>query len=269
VARLRSRSAIADVDATRQFLEAALATIAGTSRRRRRLSAVIAVPADARPLERRGIVEAATRAGIRRTQLIAEPVAAAMGCGIDPLQARSHLVVDVGAGTSQVAAVGGKGMLTHRCCPVAGDDMTSALSRYLRRQHRLIVGELTAERTKIGAFTGGSELPVEGLDAGTGRARAARVVADEVVAAVQPVADEIASGLGRCLQDLPVETISDVMSDGILAVGGAMSVPALRLRLEETLGFPIPRADQPLTRVAEGAARCLANPDWVAVHGLR
>jgi rod shape-determining protein MreB len=270
VDRLQCKGVMTDVDITGQFLEVVLGGIAGRWRRRHRMSAVIAVPAGANPIERRGVVEAAARAGLRRTQLVPAPVAAAVGCGIDPLRARAHLVVDAGAGSSQVVAFAGKGMLTYRRCPVAGDEMTSALSRYLRRRHRLIVGELTAERAKIAAFSEtGPALTVDGFDAGTGRARTATLAREDVFEAVQPVTEEIATDLGRCLPDLPAGVVSDVMQEGIVGVGGAMLVPELRSRLEESVGLAMRTPEQPLTRVAEGAARCLTNPEFVAVHALR
>ncbi len=103
------------------------------------------------PLERRAVLEVGHEAGLRKVGLIPEPVAGALGCGINPLEPRTHLVVDIGGGTSEVTALCFGGVLSHRSCRIAGDDLTRAIHRYLRAEHQILVGELTAERAKVGA----------------------------------------------------------------------------------------------------------------------
>lgn len=260
---------VTDVEATRQFLLGVLAGIAPTWWQRRRLSALIGVPARATALDRRGLLQAAEEAGIGRTRLIPEPVAGAVGCGADPLQRRIHLVVDVGGGTSEVAAFGSAGILAFRSSPLAGDEMTFALYTYLRHQHRLIVGELEAEQAKMRASSDANPaLTVAGLDAATGRARVVNLVPDEVAEAVRPVIDEILSALAACLHDLPAQAVSDVVGEGVLTVGGGTLVAGFAKRLADAFGFAPRMAGQPLTRVAEGAARCLANPEALARYAV-
>src|SRR5688572_9185486 len=163
---------ITDLETTRRFLREILADIAPTWLQRRRLSVVIGVPAGATALERRALLEAAEEAGIGRAHLLPEPVCGAVGCGVDPLQARAHLVVDIGAGTSEVAAFGAGGLLCYRSSPVAGDEMTLALYQYIRAEHQLVVGERIAEQVKIKAFNEPSPtMVVEGRDAVSGKAR--------------------------------------------------------------------------------------------------
>src|SRR5687768_9502877 len=137
---------ITDLETTRRFLREILADIAPTWLQRRRLSVVIGVPAGATALERRALLEAAEEAGIGRAHLLPEPVCGAVGCGVDPLQPRSHLVVDIGGGTSEVCAFGSGGMLAYRTSPLAGDEMTLALYQYIRSEHQLLVGERIAEQ---------------------------------------------------------------------------------------------------------------------------
>ncbi|HEV7863650.1 MAG TPA: rod shape-determining protein [Acidimicrobiia bacterium] len=260
---------ITDLETTRRFLREILQGIAPTWWQRRHLSVVIGIPAGATPLERRALLEAAEEAGIGRAQLLPEPVCGAVGCGVDPLQPRTHLVVDVGGGTSEVAAFGSGGMLTFRSSPLAGDEMTFALYQYIRHEHQLVVGELMAEQAKIRAFNDPNpSMVVEGRDAATGRARVVNLAPEEVAEAVAPVTGEIFAALAGCLEDLPPQSVSDVMAEGVIIVGGGSLIPGFGKRLEDAFGFSALMADQPLTRVAEGGARCLANPDALAAYAV-
>ena len=258
---------ITDLETTRRFLREILADIAPTWLQRRRLSVVIGIPAGATPLERRALLEAAEEAGIGRAHLLPEPVCGAVGCGVDPLQARAHLVVDIGAGTSEVAAFGSGGLLCYRSSPVAGDEMTMALLQYIRHEHQLVVGELQAEQAKIRAFSDPSpSMVVEGRDAVSGKARVVNLSAEEVAGAVAPVLDEILSTLTGCLDDLPPQSVSDIMAEGVIIVGGASLVPGFNKRVEDAFGVAALPAEDPLSRVAEGGARCLTNADILTAY---
>jgi rod shape-determining protein MreB and related proteins len=260
---------ITDLETTRRFLREVLSGIATTWLQRRRLNVAIGVPVGATPLERRALLEAAEEAGLGRAHLLPEPVCGAIGCGVDPLQARAHLVVDIGAGTSEIAAFGSGGMLTSRSTPLGGDEMTAALLQYIRHEHQLIVGELQAEQAKIRAFSDPNpSMVVEGQDAVSGKARVVNLSLEEVSEAVTPVTKEIISVLTGCLDDLPPQGLSDIMSEGVILVGGGSLVPGLAKRIEDAFGVAALPAEEPLTRVAEGGARCLANPDAVAAYAL-
>jgi rod shape-determining protein MreB len=269
VIRPLSDGVITDLETTRRFLREVLSDIAPTWWQRRRLSVAIGVPAGATPLERRALLEAAEEAGIGRAYLLPEPVCGAMGCGIDPLKSRTHLVVDVGGGTSEVAAFGSGGMLTYRSSPLAGDEMTFALYQHIRHEHQLVVGERMAEQVKIAAFNDPNPtMVVEGRDAVSGRARVVNLSSEEVAEAVEPVTKEIFSALAGCLEDLPPQSVSDVMSEGVIIVGGGSLVPGFAKRLEDTFGFSALMADEPLTRVADGGARCLANREALDAYAV-
>ncbi len=258
---------ITDLETTRRFLREILADIAPTWLQRRRLSVVIGVPAGATALERRALLEAAEEAGIGRAHLLPEPVCGAVGCGVDPLAPRAHLVVDIGAGTSEVAAFGAGGVLTFRSSPVAGDEMTSALHQYIRHEHQLVVGELQAEQAKIRAFSDPSpSMVVEGRDAVSGKARVVNLSPEEVTEAVASVTDEILACLTGCLDDLPPQAVSDIMTEGVIIVGGASLSPGFHKRVEDAFGVAALPADEPLSRVAEGGARCLSNPDILSAY---
>jgi rod shape-determining protein MreB and related proteins len=253
---------IVDLEAARAFLAGILPRVPAHGYRPSHPRAVIGVPAGSTALERRALLEAADEAGVRRARLIAEPIAGALGCGLNPLEARAHMVVDIGGGTSEVTAFCFGGILAHRSCRVAGDDMTLALYQYLRNEHQLIVGELTAERVKCQvAIEQNLSLIAHGLDAATGRARMVTLGVSELVEALRPAVDTIIGALATSLEDLPPEAVNDIMDEGIWAFGGGTLLRGFDKLLEDWLGFPVRAAEHPLTCVAEGAAVCLSHPE--------
>ena len=259
---------VTDLETTRLYLRSVLRE-AG----RRVLSpvrAVIGVPAGSSPLEHRALLEAAAEAGIRPVTALDESIAGAVGCGLDPLERRVHLVVDVGGGTAEAVAFCFGGILTHRTIKLGGDEMTVAVLRYLRVEHQLHVGELEAEALKIRAGSNGhGPLVVQGRDAATGRARLATVQSAEVAEAVRPISEEIVRTLAACLDDLAPQAIADVLAEGVLVFGGASRIHGLAEDLERGLGLPVKLAEQPLTCVADGAARALRNRRLLAAYGRR
>ena len=260
---------VTDLPAARLFIAAILRRANRHFWSRIRPRAVIGVPLGASPLEQRALLEAADEAHIRKTVLIGEPIAGALGCGIDPLDQRVHLVVDVGGGTAEVTAFCGGGIVDRRTCRVAGDEMTLATHHYLREEHQLLVGELVAEDVKIRASTEpGPSIIVEGRDAGTGRPRLVTVPVSDVSEAVKPVTEAIIATLSECLDDLPPQGVGDVLAEGILLLGGGSLVPGFDQALEAAFGFSVKNADQPLTCVASGAARCLVDRPVLDAYGM-
>ncbi|MPY84707.1 MAG: rod shape-determining protein MreB [Actinophytocola sp.] len=260
---------IVDLESARSFIGAIIRKVSHRWWLGMRPRAVIAVPAGATALERRALLEVAHEAGLRKVALILEPVAGALGSGIDPLEPRAHLVVDLGGGTAEITGFCFGGILTHRSCRVAGDELTNALYQYLRVEHQLVVGELTAEDLKVRLHEGDADEPlvVEGRDAASGRARLVTLETEEVVDALRPTTMEIVHTLTACLEDLPAQAVGDVMSEGLLAMGGGSMLRGFTQLLEESFGFPVKTAERPLTCVAEGATRCLELPDVLAVYG--
>jgi rod shape-determining protein MreB len=259
---------VTDLDSARGFIVAILRRVARRPWERLRPLAVIGVPAGATTLERRALVEAAEEAGIGKVLLVPEPIAGALGSGVDPLAHTAHMVVDVGGGTAEVTGFCYGGILTHRTCRVAGDEMTIALYQYLRQQYQVMVGELTAEDIKMRvADEDESSLVVEGRDAATGRPRLITLTSDEVVRAIRPTSDGIIQTLAQCLEDLPPQAVGDIMHDGLLAFGGGSLLHGFCGLLEEAFGFRVRLAERPLTCVAEGAAACLVRQEVVAAFG--
>jgi rod shape-determining protein MreB len=220
------------------------------------------VPAGATLLERRALVEAAGEAGLHRVRLVSEPIAGALGCGINPLEPRAHMVVDIGGGTSEVTAFCYGGILSHRSCRVAGDELTLALYHYLRTEYQLIVGELTAEELKCRLTSEGDpSLIAHGIDAASGRPALVTLGVGELVEALRPTASGIVSTLANSLEDLPPEAVTDVLDEGIWAFGGGALLRGIEKLLQDAFGVAVRVAERPLTCVAEGAAACLAHPE--------
>ncbi len=256
---------VTDLETARLYLRAVL------ERAGRRawspVRAVIGVPADSTALETRALLEAAQEAGIRPVTALDDSVAGAVGCGVDPLERRVHMVVDVGGGTAEAVAFCFGGVLAQRTSKVGGEEMTVAVARYLREQHQLHLGSLEAERVKVFSAAENGPLVVHGRDGTSGRPRLATVQAAEVAEAVRPVVDEIVRALTGCLDDLPPQALADVLAEGVLVFGGASLVNGFARHLESDLGLPVKLAEQPLTCVAEGAARALRNRPLLAAYG--
>jgi rod shape-determining protein MreB len=259
---------ITDLETARLYLRTLLNRAIAQPWRRGRARAVIGVPVGATALERRALQEAADEAGIVRAITLDEPIAGAVGCGLDPMERRAHLVVDIGGGTAEVTTFCFGGLLAHRSCRVAGDEMTVAVAHYLREQHQLLVGEITAEEVKIRAgHTDEPTLVVQGRHAGTGRARLATVPLTEVTEVIQPVIAAIIQTLSACLDELPPQATGDVLAEGVVLFGGGSLACGFAESLEKAFGFPVKHADQPLTCVAQGAAACLRKPALLAAYG--
>ncbi|NMI02284.1 rod shape-determining protein [Pseudonocardia acidicola] len=259
---------VTDLEVARMYLRAVLRRITRGSWQRNHVRAVIGVPVGATALERRALLEAADEAGISRATSLDEPIAGAVGCGIDPLERRVHMVVDVGGGTAEVTAFCYGGVLAHRSCRVAGDEMTLGVYNYLREQHQLLVGELAAEEAKIRAsLEEEPSLVVQGRDAATGRPRLATIPLAEVAEILRPISATIIKTLAACLDDLPPQAVGDVLADGVLVFGGGSLARGFDQSLERAFGFPVKAAEQPLICVAEGAARSLHNPALLEAYG--
>lgn len=257
---------ITDLQTAKSFIVAILRKLARPPWQKLFARAIVGVPSGATSLERRALIEAVEEAGVHRVHLVPEPIAGAVGCGIDPMSPRAHMVVDVGGGTAEVTAFCFGGILATESCRVAGDEMTLALHQHLREAHQVLVGELTAEdvKTHLRSDDGPTgPLVVEGRDLVTGRPKIVTLDPVEVAEALKPTVDGILGALGRCLDSIPPQAVTDIMSDGVIAFGGGSLLRGFETQLEQTLGFGVRHAERPLTCVAEGAAALLAVPEVI------
>ena len=257
---------VTDLEAARLYLRTVLQK-AGRRAWGVPVRAVIGVPVGSTPLERRALLEAAEEAGIRPGDGARRVDRGSGRLRRRPAGRRVHMVVDVGGGTAEVAAFCFGGVLAHRTSKLAGDEMTLAVYRHLREHHQLYVGELGAEDVKIRAGGEDGPLVVQGRDAATGRPRLVTLPAAEVADAVRPITDEIVRTLAGCMDDLPPQALTDVLAEGVLVFGGGSLVRGFPEDLERGLGLPVKLAEEPLTCVAEGAARALRNRPLLRAYG--
>lgn len=259
---------VTDLDTARVYVRAVLRRALQRPWQRTRAFAVIAVPVGATLLEQRAMLEAAEDAGLARAAAIDAPVAGAIGCGVDPMERRVHLAVDLGAGTAEAAAFCFGGVLAARSTRAAGDEMTHAVHRHLREQHRLVLGEQAVEQLTVraGTLAASDTLAVQGRDAGVGRARSVTVPAGEIQAVLAPIIESLVRVLSGCLDELPPQALDDLSDDGILLFGGTSLARGVDHAVEKAFGLPVKRAENPLTCVGEGAARAAGDPDLLAAY---
>lgn len=260
---------ITDLDTARTFLRMVVRQVLPHPWQRGRAQAVVGVPAGATLLEQRALLEALEESGIARAVAIDEPVAGALGCGIDPMDRRVHMVVDIGGGTAEASAFCFGGVLAGRSCHTGGGDMTLAVSRHVREHHHLILGELAAEQLTVrsGEVPDTTEIVVHGRDSDSGRPQSVTVAAGELQTTLAPIVASLVRFLAGCLDELPPQAIDDLAADGMVLFGGASRVRGIEQALDKAFGLPVKRAENPLTCVAEGAARAAATPGVLSAYG--
>jgi rod shape-determining protein MreB len=251
---------IADLDVTEEMLRQFMARV-----HRGRLThpaVVMCVPSGLTSVEVGAVEEACLSAGALEVHLIDEPIAAAVGAGLDISHPTGRMLVDIGGGTSEVAVISMGGMVVQRSLRVAGYDLDDALISWMRRRHNLVIGQPTAEALKI-AIGSAAPLPVErlgevrGRDSVTGLPRALPIGSEEVREALAESIQAIVDAVRGALESTPPELSADIAQTGIVLAGGGSLLPGFPERLTEETGMSAALVDSPLTCVAEGAGRSL------------
>ena len=234
----------------------------------RRPRILICVPAGATPVERRAVYETAASAGARRVYLIEEPVAAAIGAGLTIEDPVAHMVVDIGGGTTDIAALSIGQVVEARSLRCAGNAMDDAIQRHVRRKHRLAISSANAERIKVQAGTamrsgGGraAEIRIRGRDLSEGRPKTVVLGPADVAEALDEPISDIAEFIQRAIEGLPIEIRADIRSRGISLSGGGAQLHRLDGELERRLGIHFTLPDQPMHCVVTGSARVLETLD--------
>jgi rod shape-determining protein MreB len=224
---------------------------------------IIGIPTEATTVEKRALVEAAAKAGARSARLIEEPMAAALGVGLPIAEPTASAVVDIGGGRTQVAVISLGGIVTRRSIRVAGDEMDEAILEYARRTHNLLIGERTAEEVKIAL---GSAYPIDrqeptkdvrGRDLVSGLPRTLKISAGEIREALAQPVQAIVEAVRQTLEQTPPELSADIMTRGIVMVGGGALLRGLDRLLAEETGMPVALSDDPLSAVALGTGVAL------------
>lgn len=277
---------IADFDATAAMLEYFVKQVHEVPRGARpiglpklsRPSVVIGIPSGVTSVERRAVQEAALAAGARRAFLIEEPMAAALGAGLDVQEPGGIFVVDIGGGTTEIAIISLGGIVLNRGLRIAGDEMDEAIMSYLRMRYSLLLGIRSAEEVKIQI---GSAVPqklekkhvVRGRDLETGLPKSVKVNAAEIREALAPVIQQIVTRIEDTLEETPPELVADIMERGVLLAGGGALLPGLDQLISEAIRVPVLVAEDPMTAVVRGTGRVLEDTQLLSrvrvVGGLR
>lgn len=225
---------------------------------------IICVPSGITEVEERAVVDAATQAGAKRTYLIEEPVAAAIGAGIDISAPVGRMIVDIGGGTTDIAVLSLGGVVVSESIKVAGDKFDEAIIRYVRRKHNVLIGERTAEeiKIKIGSAWPREEpraLDVKGRCLIQGLPRVVRITSDEIPDALEEPITSVIEAVCSVIERTPPELIGDILANGIVMTGGGSLLYGLDRLIAYTTGIKTRVADKAVSCVAIGTGRCLEN----------
>ena len=250
---------ISDYTVTEKMLKYFIQKAVGKQRFRKPLIS-ICVPSQVTEVERKAVEDAAFQAGARDVKIIEEPIAAAIGAGIDIARPCGNMIVDIGGGTSDIAVISLGGTVVSASIKIAGDDFDDAIVRYMRKKHNLLIGERTAEDIKIRI---GSAYPrpesvtvdVRGRNLVTGLPKTITVTSEETEEALKDTTSQIVEAVHSVLEKTPPELAADIADRGIVLTGGGSLLYGLEELIESQTGITTMTAEDPMTAVAIGTGR--------------
>jgi rod shape-determining protein MreB len=227
---------------------------------------MICVPSGVTEVEKRAVEDAAIQAGARKTYLIEEPIAAAIGAGIDITKACGSMVVDIGGGTTDIAVISLGGTVVSTSIKVAGDKFDEAIVRYMRKKHSVMIGERTAEELKINigtVYPRESEvtMDIRGRNLVSGLPKTITVTSSELLEALDEPVSDIIEAVHSVLERTPPELAADISDRGIVMTGGGSLVYGLDKLLSSKTGIDVIIADDAVSCVALGTGKTLDNLD--------
>ncbi len=252
---------IADYDITEAMLKYFIRSICGP-RSMVKPRVIVCVPSGVTSVEKRAVIDAAAQAGSRHTEVIEEPLAAALGAGLNICEPKGHMVVDVGGGTTDIAVLSLGGIVVSESIRVGGDKLDEAIVRYIKRVYNLLIGERTAEDVKI---TIGSAIPgqkdarysVRGRDLMSGLPKTVEVTSAEISEALAESIESIIATIKAIMEKTPPELAGDIAEKGIVMTGGGALLDSFDILLSRETGVPVTVAEDPVSCVARGAGRAL------------
>ena len=270
VVRPLRNGVIADFDACEQMMRGLIGMV-DTGRRlfSPSLKMVIGVPSGSTEVELRAVRDSAEHAGGREVYMLFEPMAAAIGIGIDVLAPEGNMIVDIGGGTTEIAVISLGGLVSNNSVKVAGDDFTADIQEYMGRQHNVKVSERMAERIKINVGAAltelGDEAPedyiVNGPNKITALPMSIPVCYQEIAHCLDRSIAKIESAVLNALENTPPELYADILKNGIYLSGGGSMLRGISKRLADKIGIEFHVADEPLLSVAKGTGVALKNVD--------
>ena len=259
---------IADFEASEQMISALIKSIPSLKKRwfSPSLTMVICIPSGITEVEMRAVKESAERVNGKEVFLIHEPMAAAIGIGVDIFKPKGNMVVDIGGGTTEIAVIALSGIVCEKSIKVAGDVLTNDIVYYMRTKHNLSIGDRTAEKIKIdvGSCTEKLDSPpddmrVQGRDLLSGKPKEKIISYIEVTKAVDKSVIRIEDSIMETLSQTPPELAADIYNTGIYLAGGGALLRGLDERLSKKTDLPVYIAEDPLQAVVRGTGICLKN----------
>lgn len=230
------------------------------------LRMVICIPSGITEVEKRAVRDSAEHAGAKEVFLIHEPMAAAIGIGIDVEEPMGNMIIDIGGGTSEIAVIALGGIVCDKSIRVAGDDFTADIEEYMRRQHNILIGERSAERVKIEVGAAMTEIDnpppdyaVHGRDLMTGIPKEIYVSYVEIAHALDKSISKVEEAILNALEMTPPELSADIFRTGIYLAGGGSMLRGLDKRISLKTKLPVHIAEDPLRAVARGTGIALKN----------
>ena len=261
---------IADFDASEQMISMFIKNIPALKKRffTPALRMVICIPSGITEVEMRAVRESAERVNGKEVFLIHEPMAAAIGIGVNIMQPKGNMIIDIGGGTTEIAVIALSGIVCDKSVKVAGDVFTNDIIYYMRTQHNLYVGERTAERVKILIGSALEELEnppedmtVQGRDLLTGKPKETVISYREIAKALDKSIIRIEDSVMETLSQTPPELAADIYNTGVYLAGGGSMLRGLDKRLSQKTDLPIFIAEDPLRAVVRGTGIALKNID--------
>ncbi|MBQ7845697.1 MAG: rod shape-determining protein [Clostridia bacterium] len=254
---------VADFELTSTMLRYFVGNVVGR-RMFSRPRAVISVPSGVNEVEKRSIISIMFDAGMRRTQLLDRPVAAALGVGLPFQEAYGTMIVDMGAGVTDIAVLSMGEVVVSSCVPIGGDYFDDAIIRYLRKKHNLLIGERTAEEIKVNigcAIPMASEITMDvtGRNLISGMPKTQAVTSADIFEALKDPISELIESIQAVIERTPPQLASDIFEDGIVFSGGAAALNGLSEAIYGALKIPCGVADDPQTSVVMGCGRALED----------
>lgn len=251
---------ISDYTVTEKMIKYFIQKAVGKSFFSKRPRIAVCVPSGATEVEKKAVEDATREAGARDVVIIEEPIAAAIGAGIDIAKPCGNMIVDIGGGTSDIAVISLGGTVVSTSIKIAGDDFDEAIVRYMRKKHNLLIGERTAEEIKINIGTvykkpENDTMDVRGRNLVTGLPKTITVTSEETEEALREAAAQIVEAVHSVLEKTPPELAADISDRGIVLTGGGSLLHGLEELIEEKTGINTMTADEPLTAVAIGTGQ--------------
>jgi rod shape-determining protein MreB and related proteins len=225
-------------------------------------SVIMGVPTGITAVEKIAVIESGEQAGAREVYLIAEPMAAAIGVGLNVMGKQAHMIVDIGGGTTDIAVIAYGGIVIDSTIRIAGDEMNEAIVRYFKTKYHLRIGESTAERLKIEYGTvhekyNSKAVIVKGLDVQSGLPRQLMISNSIFIEALKDIVEIVVTAIINALEKLPPDLIADIMERGVILTGGGALLKGLDELIASRIMIPVHVADNALYTVAEGTRKIL------------